>query len=555
MKLARLTPPQPLSREQWPPDYVAVWAWRQKQVFELRSSPDLIASALAYYSRRPVEFICHWCDTYDPRNAGSGVPAYMPFVLFQRQADLINFVMACIDGQQSGLVEKSRDMGATWICAALSVWLWRFRRGASIGWGSRKEQLVDRIGDADSIFEKIRQIIQRLPPFFLPPGFSMNAHSHYMRILNPDNGASITGEAGTNIGRGGRKLVYFVDEAAHLEKPDAVEAAIGDNTRVRIDISSVNGIGNVFHRRREAGREWDGGEVVSGATNVFIMDWRDHPAKDEAWYADRLARAEAMGLKHIFAQEVDRDYAAAVEGVIIPMEWINAAVDAHTALGFEATGMKMGALDVADGGGDLNAIAIAHGPILLASDDWGDGDTGQTTRRAVALCKEHDAKAVQYDSIGVGAGVKAEGNRLAAEGLLPDGFRFHPWNAGAGVLWPERRLEPNDRDAPKNKDFFANLKAQAWWELRRRFERTYRARVEGLSFSPDEMISLPSNLPRLDSLKKELAQATMDRSASMKVLVNKTPDGTKSPNRADAVVMAFFPAIKATPRIVLKRRH
>ena len=28
------------------------------------------------------------------------------------------------------------------------------------------------------------------------------------------------------------------------------------------------------------------------------------------------------------------------------------------------------------------------------------------------------------------------------------------------------------RDTPLNKDFYTNLKAQGWWQLRRRFEKT-----------------------------------------------------------------------------------
>jgi len=83
--------------------------------------------------------------------------------------------------------------------------------------------------------------------------------------------------------------------------------------------------------------------------------------------------------------------------------------------------------------------------------------------------------ALQYDCVGVGSGIKAETNRLIDEGLMPDNITLVPWNAGAEVLKPDHRIIPGDSNSPKNKDFYANLKAQGWWELRRRFERTYRA--------------------------------------------------------------------------------
>lgn len=536
--------PKTLDHDQWPPDYVAVFGWRQQQLKNMRRKPELLLGAMEYYRHHPKEFVNHWMDTYDPRNAGKSKPAKMPFILFSRQGDMIDFLLAMIRGEENGLVEKCRDMGATWVCSAFSVWLWLFWEGSSIGWGSRKEQLVDKLGDPDSIFEKIRLLINGLPKEFIPPNFNPKEHMSYMRIVNPDNGSTITGEAGDNIGRGGRKLIYFKDESAHYERPEKIEAALADNTRVQIDISSVNGLGNVFHRRREAGVEWTGGAAEEGKTNVFVMDWSDHPEKDQSWYDKRRAKAVADGLLHVFAQEVERDYAAAVENVIIPADWIRSAIDAHIKLGMPKDGRVFAGLDVADEGGDRNALAIRRGPVLLQTNDWAENDTGQTTRRAVNTCKEHQLIELQYDSVGVGAGVKAEANRLQSEGLMPPGMRLIPWSAGARVLNPDSHVVPNDKNTPLNKDFYANLKAQGWWQLRLRFERTHRAVTEGVEFSHDDLISLPSDLPKLRQIQKELGQATASTTTgSMKLVVDKTPEGTRSPNIADAIVMAYWPAV------------
>ncbi len=500
----------------------------------------MAVGAFEYYREHPVEFVNHWCDTYDPRNVGSDVPARLPFVLFARQADLITFLWACVRGEEAGLIEKSRDMGATWVCSAFSVWLWLFWPGAAIGWGSRKQDLVDKLGDPDSIFEKIRMLLLGLPPFFLPDGFSRKEHVHFMRIINPENGATITGEAGDNIGRGGRKLLYFKDESAHYERPESIEAALSDNTRVQIDLSSVNGLGNVFHRRREAGVVW-AGEVVPKKTQVFIMDWRDHPAKDQEWYDARKQKAEDEGLEHIFAQEVDRNYSASVEGLLIQQEWVHAAVDAHKKLNIDITGTHCSALDVADEGGDTNAQATRKGIFLTFLDEWGSRDTSVTARRAIANVVQLAPLDLQYDCIGVGAGVKGEVNNLKDTGNFPSRLKLVPWNAGAGVLNPEKRVIPRDKESPLNKDFFTNLKAQGWWELRNRFYRTYRAVTEGAVYNPDSLISLDSNLKRLYQLEKELCQVTASRGARLKLMIDKTPPGARSPNLADAVMMCYWP--------------
>lgn len=534
--------PSTTGREAWPPDYVSVFAWRQQQVLKLRGNPALWMGAREYYRTRPAEFITHWCTTYDPRVAGSDLPTRMPFILFPRQEDCVVFLLALLRAEENGLIEKARDVGLTWLCCAFSVWLWLFWPGAAVGWGSRKEQLVDRIGDADSIFEKMRILIRSLPREFWPAGFKPDDHMTYMRIINPENDASITGEAGDNIGRGGRKLIYFKDESAHYERAEKIEAALADNTRVQVDISSVNGLGNVFHRRRESGVEWSGEAITKGKTNVFVMDWRDHPAKTQDWYDARRQKAQDDGLLHVFAQEVDRNYAASVEGVIIPADWVKAAIDAHKRLSFDDAGAWIGGLDVADGGGDRNALALRKGVILKSVQEWGDRDTGGTARRAVDACRACSSIELQYDSIGVGAGVKAETNRLADERLLPAGLQLVSWDAGAAALNASEPIESGDRNTPLNKDFYGNLKAQAWWQLRRRFERTYRA-VNDKSFTwrPEDLISLPSDLPLLRQIEKELSQPTTRKDGRMRLIIDKMPEGTRSPNLADAIVMAFWP--------------
>lgn len=554
-----LDAPTTCPKEQWPPDLDKVLAWRRQQEALFELEPSRIRGARLFYRDHPIEFINHWCDTYDPRNVGTGKPVRLPFIMFPRQEELARFVLACMEAEAPGLVEKSRDMGATWVCLCLSTWLWLFWPGTAIGWGSRKQEQVDRIGDPSSLFEKLRMEIKWLAAStpFVP---KLNPeHLKQYTCINPENNSTISGEIGDNIGRGGRTRVYFVDEAAHLERPELVEAALSENTRVRIDISSVSLPGTVFHRTRESGVDWvPGAKAVKGTTNVFVMDWSDHPEKTEEWHTSRKQYFQNKGLPHVFAREIERDYTAAVEGVIIPQEWVKAAVDADKTLNWPEQTGDLGGLDVADEGLDRNALALRRGSIVCSCDEWGERDTGATARRAVTMCSVFMQAGgsgnlnLQYDCIGVGAGIKAETNRLRDDGLLPEGLVLTPWNAGAGVLYPNKRLltldnGEEDLDSPKNKDYYANLKAQAWWELRMRFYRTYQAVKEGKEFDPDELISLPSSLNLLRKIMKELSQAVVTKNSKLKLLVDKTPEGAASPNLADAIVMAFWPWIPPAP--------
>lgn len=544
----------PATPDPWPKDkaslirfYDEVQLWRTQTAGALANDPKLAAAARAYYQTRPCTFINHWVWTFDPRNVSRGLPTKLPLVLFPKQKQFIKFIHTCMLNEVSGLCEKSRTMGATWTACGYSIWLWLFHANVSIGWGSRKGHLVDHLGNPDSIFEKLRIIVRNLPSAILPTDLNEDEHLVYMRCLNPQNGSSITGEAGDNIGRGGRKLIYFKDESAHYERAERIEAALMDNTRCQIDISSINPdtTGASFTKRRDAGVEWKPGmKLTKDKTYVFILDYFDHPGNSREEHTARKKKAEDEGLGHVFAREIDRDYSATLDQVCIPRAWIDAAIDAHKKLGFDDTGMWVAGLDVADGGLDRDALVRRKGSIVKFVDEWKSTDGGVCARRAVAACDGLGPIEVNYDCIGVGASVKSEINRLEREQQLPKSIKVVAWHAGTTALDPSAKVNPEDKAGPSNKDFFANLKAQGWWKLRRRFELTYRAVVQGetaLAERPDELISLPSDLPLLQSLIKELAQPVFTQSSNLRLMVDKTPDGKKSPNMGDAMVMAFHP--------------
>lgn len=548
--------PRALSHEEWTKrDYRAVYAWRMDTLAKLRADPLLLADAKHYYSTRPAEFIMHWMDTYDPRKSPTHAkpelrgPKRMPFVLFSKQAHVVDFLHEMRQTGENGLIEKCRDVGITWLACGYSVWSWLFIDGDAIGWGSRKQELVDKIGDPSSIFEKLRMLIRGLPDVFKPAGLKERDHLKSMNLVNPDNGATIIGEIGHSIGRGGRTSMYFKDESAHYEQPESIQAALDDNTHVQIDISSVNGLGNVFHRRREAGIDWTPGvKIEPGYVRVCIVDWRDHPEKTQEWYDRRKAKAEREGMQHIFAQEVDRNYSAAIQNTIIPYEWLQACIDAHLKVPYlriPPPDVWYGGLDVADEGLDRNALALRQWIILRSVDEWGERDQGVTTRKTVGTVRERNLKRVivEYDSIGVGAGVKTEYNRLVDEGVIDrNRLRFVPWAGSMKVLDPFGYSVPDDPESLTNAEFYENLKAQAWWSVRTRAYKTWRAVVHGDVYEPDELISFDGQMPNLLSILKELAQPTKkEETTGSKLVVDKKPKGTKSPNMGDAVIMAFFP--------------
>jgi hypothetical protein len=233
--------------------------------------------------------------TYDPRDLQK---PFKQMILWDEQVDYLMWLESRLSELKSGLNEKSRDMGATWISLGWIVFHWLVDEGFSATLGSRKEDCVDKSGDMDSLFERVRFIIDYLPRWLLPVNYDPNKHDRFLRITNPNNGAMIRGEsANKNFGRASRSTVCLLDEFAFWEHDEESHQSASQVSQVRVYLSSVDGKNNCFARLR-----WH------SDIDVFIMDWKDHPFKSQEWY-DELIRSGEMTLQQI-ASEIDRDYQA-----------------------------------------------------------------------------------------------------------------------------------------------------------------------------------------------------------------------------------------------------
>lgn len=513
------------------PDYGQVFEYRIENLNRMRQNPKGVAALRQFYRHNPGQFIIDWGVTFDPRNVKRGLPALMPFMLFPRQEEWVDWFMERWRNSEPGITDKSREMGLSWLMVGLSCSLCLFNSGIVAGFGSRKEEYVDKRGDPKSLLYKARQFVANVPPEFRP-GYEESKHAPYMRLEFPHTGSVIAGEAGDGIGRGARTSFFFVDESAWMPRPELIDASLSQTTNCRIDVSTPRGTNNPFARKR-----------FSGAISVFTFHWTDDPRKDKAWYEKTCKDIDNPA---VIAQEVDLDYSASIEGLLIPPAWVKAAVDAHVKLGIKPTGVRKAGLDVADEGRDKNAFCGRYGILVEYVDMWsGKGsDIYETVVRAMNLADAFDYPHIYYDADGLGAGVRGDAKRINAGRVRP--ISVEPFRGSGGIVDPEgdpfERETHDTREAGrKNEDFFENFKAQAWWSLRMRFQRTYRAVAEGQAFREEDIISLSSSITNLQQLITELSQPTFSESKLGKILVDKLPDGALSPNMADSVMIAFAP--------------
>ena len=200
-----------------------------------------------------------------------------PFCTYEDYQDkTILDIVGHINGKRDLVLEKSRDMGASWMVIGSFFWVWlNPAGGGDFLLGSRIEDYVDKAGDMRTLIQKARYLLYRLPPWLLPDGFNRNKHDNFMRLLNPETGATITGESNNaNFSTGGRYAAVLFDEFAKWETTDTPAwTAAGDATPCRIAISTPFGA---------AGRYYD--LITDGFTDKITLHWSRHPEKSDGMY-------------------------------------------------------------------------------------------------------------------------------------------------------------------------------------------------------------------------------------------------------------------------------
>lgn len=207
----------------------------------------------------------------------------IPFLMYGYQKDaaiqILNLAAQTVDSieKYDVLVEKTRDMGWSWLMCALAVWLFIFH-DKNILFGSRKAELADKLGDMKSLLEKCRYLMRNLPPWFFSDEFNPKPGGHMGEFLirkPPSWGTgTIAGEsANPDFGRGDRKYIIILDEFASWAYDHSSAQACGDATSVRVFISTPKGPFNKF----AAMRRGEEGESIKPI--IITSHWLQHPKK------------------------------------------------------------------------------------------------------------------------------------------------------------------------------------------------------------------------------------------------------------------------------------
>lgn len=252
-------------------------AWRSTLMTAAENDPILQQDMISACAESLKFWINAFCWTFhqkeiDPLTGLETIveTAHHPFITWECQDDLFDAFLLRLKTPSGILVDKSRDMGASWCAIDFCHWAWLFMDDVQILEMSRTKDYVDQPGNMKALFQKHDYINNWLPEWMVPPGSQQGGkYRTSMHMLNILNGACIDGEStNENAGSGDRRRILLLDEFAKVEKGQLIRSATTDVSPFRIVNSTPAGPGTEYARWKH-----------SGQIEVFTLPWWNHPDK------------------------------------------------------------------------------------------------------------------------------------------------------------------------------------------------------------------------------------------------------------------------------------
>lgn len=227
-----------------------------------------------------VNFACMTYHQFDVGPNGKRIEAEypdQPMITWPIQDELFNTFETHIPAGKDVLIDKARDMGASWCCVEYLHWVTLFRdKPTELLEMSRNEDYVDKPGNMKALFQKHDYINSWLPSWMQPPdcflGQKNRTHLHW---YNPITGNTLDGESTTkHAARGDRRYIGLLDEFGATQNGTAMRMASRDACLARI-INSTSVPGSEYNKWRSD---------PTSNIKVFVMPFWEHPDKGAGRY-------------------------------------------------------------------------------------------------------------------------------------------------------------------------------------------------------------------------------------------------------------------------------
>lgn len=292
----------PQWRERWRDWRDNVTILRDKIHALCSENPLAREDEMALCAEDPAYFVAMWLWIEEPR-VRDGEDVVKPYVPFAFQVDMVQWMAETMADSRpmDGYVSKARGLGASWTAAAVAYWVWLFKPWR-IKMVSRKEDLVDKPLDIDSLFGKLDFFMLWTPRWMMPIGFKKDEHRLRLMLRNPASTAQITGEStSSKTARGARATAIIYDECAFMQGFKDIWGTGSGTTEHRFGISSES-----FEESMEWYSAWNQAKK-SSPESVKELNWFENAYFDDDWYAEERQRWVKANDIEGFEREVNRN--------------------------------------------------------------------------------------------------------------------------------------------------------------------------------------------------------------------------------------------------------
>lgn len=199
-----------------------------------------------------------------------------PFITWPGQVKAAREILQAIHDRRDVWIEKSREMGASWLCLLIIKWGTDFHDWNKWLLVSRSADAVDRPDDSDCLMWKMDFVHQHLPDWLVDKNPDARRKMGY---ANQTTKSAITGQASTGkAGVGGRCNAMFVDEFTQIDEDYEVLHRTSDTTKCRIFNFTHLGVSTAAFAMVDSIRRG------MSRAKLLQLHWTRHPEKNKGMY-------------------------------------------------------------------------------------------------------------------------------------------------------------------------------------------------------------------------------------------------------------------------------
>ena len=268
-----------LSTGEWykkvPIEPVANVQFRIKLLKACAADPVLRAGILEICRNDLIFWIACFAWQFNPKK--KGVDAVGPFIPWDFQIEGFlsrpdthgkKGILWAYENDRPMVVEKSRELGASWCFLLFQVWLCLFQKHVQCLNISKSADAVDD-KSPDSLFWKIRHIHEHLPDWMKGEIVQEKFYFGYRKTKSHNTGVASTGRAGV----GGRASVIFIDEFSQIKEATEVRQRTAGTSDCRFFNGTHLGVGTEFYNL-----------TASPEFPKLVWHWSQHPEKKKGLY-------------------------------------------------------------------------------------------------------------------------------------------------------------------------------------------------------------------------------------------------------------------------------